>query len=158
MSYPDLESLYYYENFSESANGIWRANFGSILRVKAVLALLRQDAWKMTFGNSEDPTLNPTIFTSTTEWAKDILIESSGQYLSFIEPTGIKMYYVAVFRYPYSLDCSAVSVANQIYYLLESTILTIPACIVSTSTTQLTLTSTPISVFATATKNADNSF
>ena len=68
------------------------------------------------------------------------------------------MYYVAVFMYPYSLDCSAVSVANQIYYLLESTILTIPACIVSTSTTQLTLTSTPISAFATATKNADNSF
>jgi hypothetical protein len=43
----------------------------------------------MTFGNSEDPTLNPTIFTSLTEWAKEILIESSGQYLSFIQPSGI---------------------------------------------------------------------
>jgi hypothetical protein len=69
----------------------------------------------MTLGNSANPTVNQTKYTSTEETAKEILVESSGQYLSIVRTGGnLKLLFVAIFDYC-ELDCSAATLADFDY-------------------------------------------
>ncbi len=90
-------------------------------------------------------------------------MEKSAQYLAVCKSTGtLSLSLVSVFRLC-ELDCSAASLADQIYYIKESTSLTLSACVGSKNATKtgiLTSTgaTTPPSGFAILIKNPDNSF
>ena len=49
--------------------------------------------WYLTFGNSADPTSNPTMFTAglndTVDWAKEVPVSRSGQYVAILSGPGL---------------------------------------------------------------------
>ena len=92
-------------------------------------------------------------------------MESSAQYLAICKSTGtLSLSLVSVFKYLSELDCSAASLADQVYYINDSTTLIIPACVGPqsasvTATLMSTGALTPPIGFATLSKNtANNSF
>ena len=91
--------------------------------------------WYLTFGNSASPCINPTIYTATVG-GKEILIESNAQYLAVCKSSGtLSLSLVVLIPYPCELDCSALSLAAQVYYINESNPLNLPACMGPNTTT-----------------------
>jgi hypothetical protein len=70
---------------------------------------------------------------------------------------------VGAFMYPYDLDCTQSSSNEVIYFIQETTTLTIPACIGPKTATVTAIlksvgTSTPPTGFQSLTKNQDNTY
>ena len=73
-------------------------NLGAVLEIKAVLIIAIDGfnyeylGWIITLGNSADPTANSTIFTAgsvdSVDWAKEVLVDSSGQYVAILSGPG----------------------------------------------------------------------
>ena len=73
-------------------------NLGAVLDIKAVLIIVIDGGqaqylgWILTLGNSADPTANSTIFTAglidPLEWAKEVLVDSRGQYVAILSGQG----------------------------------------------------------------------
>ena len=73
-------------------------NLGAVLDIKAVLIIVIDGGWEqylgwyLTFGNSANPTANSTIFTAgsvdSVDWAKEVLVDSSGQYVAILSGPG----------------------------------------------------------------------
>ena len=56
--------------------------------------------WYLTFGNSADPTANPTFYTAgeNVDWAKEVEINRSGTYLGVVKSSGtLSLCYVGAF-------------------------------------------------------------
>ena len=124
-------------------------NFGYVRRLKGVLIMgeiaangesytANGSGWQATFGNSASPCTN-TSFDNTSGGSlggKEIMLETSAQYLAICKSIGtLSLSLVVLIPYPCELDCSALSLAAQVYYINESNPLNLPACVGPKTTT-----------------------
>ena len=62
----------------------------------------------MTVGDNPDPLLNPTVYTSSTTWAREIKVGAWGTYVGIVRTTNnnLSLTYVAVFAT--EADCNEI--------------------------------------------------
>jgi hypothetical protein len=57
-------------------------DFGSSKSIKVAIVITANTNWQVTFGDSADFTQNQNIFSTSSEYGKEILVERDGRFLT----------------------------------------------------------------------------